>query len=126
MPYAIPAVSRRTFLTASTVAATLAAVPAAAAAVAPAAPLAIASHARAVPTDWAGASVVLSGDYTQRLRQLRSALSGAVGGQIALYLDGADAVLFDVANMDCKPQFRVSDAAILFPATGAASGVAGA
>lgn len=103
---ALPAISRRTFLSVSTVAGVATAVPAAAAVLAPSGPLAIASHHKGVPADWQGAAVVLSGDYSQRLAQVREALAISVGREVALFLDGADAVLFDIANIDRRATLR--------------------
>lgn len=59
MPPAIPAMSRRTFLSVSTVATVATAVPAAAAVIGTAGPLAIASRRNAVPAHWTGPVVVL-------------------------------------------------------------------
>lgn len=124
MPPAIPAMSRRTFLSVSTVATVATAVPAAAAVIGTAGPLAIASRRNAVPADWTGPVVVLSGDYSQRLAQMREAVGGAVGREIALYLDGADAVLFDIANMDQRARLRPVLAPNPPKATRPATGVA--
>lgn len=103
---AVPAMSRRTFLSVSTVAGVATAVPAAAAVLGRSGPLAIASHRKGIPTDWQGATVVLAGDYSQRLAQVREALASSVGREVALFLDGADAVLFDIANIDRRATLR--------------------
>jgi hypothetical protein len=103
---ALPAISRRTFLSASTVAGVATAVPAAAAVLRPSGPLAIASYRGAIPADWQGGIMVLTGDYSQRLAQVREALTGSVGREVALFLDGADTVLFDIANIDRRATLR--------------------
>lgn len=100
------AMSRRTFLTATSLATVATAMPAAAAALVRQRPLALASHRSGVPADWSGAVVVLTGGYTQRLASVRRAIASAAGGPVTLFLDGADSVLFDIAAIDARPHLR--------------------
>jgi len=106
MLLASAAMSRRTFLTATSLATVATAMPAAAAALVRQQPLALASHRSAVPADWTGTVVVLSGDYTQRLASVRRAVVSAAGGPLTLFLDGADSVLFDIAAIDTRLHLR--------------------
>lgn len=121
MPPAISAMNRRTFLSVSTVATVATAVPAAAAAVIGATDaLAIASRRSIVPADWPGAVLVLSGDYSHRLAQVRKAIGGAVGREVTLFLDSADGVLFDIANFDQRAHLRPVLAAPTFAGSNSA------
>ncbi len=106
MPDALSAISRRTFLSVSTLAGAAVAAPLAATTIARSGPLAIASRPTAIPADWQGTASVLAGDYSQRLTQLRDALATNVGRDITLFLDGADEVLFDIANIDRRATLR--------------------
>jgi hypothetical protein len=69
-------------------------------------PLALASDRSAVPADWSGAVVVLSGDYARRLASVRRAIASTAGGPVTPFLDGADSVLFDIAAIDARPNLR--------------------
>lgn len=108
MSDALPAISRRTFISVSTLAGAVAATPLAASTIARSGPLAIASRSAVITADWPGSATVLAGDYAQRLSQLRTALSSSVGREVALFLDGADEVLFDIAHIDQRPHLRVA------------------
>lgn len=105
-PETITAIDRRTFLSLGTVASLAAAAPVAMAATG--GPVAIASGRDALPAGWTGPVTVLSGDYTRRLGQIREALRGAVGREVALFLDGADMALFDAAHFDQRPHLRAA------------------
>lgn len=106
MKPALPCLSRRTFLSASTVAALATAAPATAAVMLRSGPIALVSNRAALPQDWRGQVVVLSGDYSGRLAQMHEALSMHGGRDVVLFLDGADSVLFDIANMDQRARVR--------------------
>src|SRR3990167_2217199 len=90
MSDALPAISRRTFISVSTLAGVATAAPLAASTIAWSGPLAIASPRSAIPAGWQGSATVLAGDYFQRLGQIRIALATSVGRKLALFLDGAD------------------------------------
>lgn len=120
MSSAISSMSRRSFLAASTVITLAAAVPAAASVMAGSGPVALASSRAAVPQGWQGPVVVLAGDYLHRLAQLRATLSDHAGREVILCLDGADSVLFDIANTDR----RAGTGAAVLPAHRSLSGVA--
>lgn len=111
MPLASAAMSRRTFLTVSSIATVATAMPAAAAVLGTRPPLALASHRHAVPADWSGQVVVLTSDYSHRLAAVRRAVANAAGAPVALFLDGADTVLFEIAAIDVRPHLRPSVAA---------------
>lgn len=106
MSDALPAISRRTFISVSTLAGAVAAAPLAASTIARSGPMAIASRPTAIPADWSGSATLLAGDYSQRLTQLRTTLAANVGRKVALFLDGADEVLFDIANIDRRARLR--------------------
>lgn len=100
------AMSRRTFLSVSSVATVATAMPAAATTLCAPETLALASRRGAVPMDWSGPVMVLSGDYSARLAAVRDAMTRAAGRPVSLFLDGADAVLFDIATLDQRPHLR--------------------
>lgn len=100
MAPAIPVISRRAFLSASASVALASAAPAFAATLANPGPLALASTRAAVPANWSGPTMILTGDYMARLEQMRAALAAPGSGEVSLFLDAADAVLFDIANHD--------------------------
>jgi hypothetical protein len=89
--------TRRRFLSTSALAGLAAATPVLA--MAPAGtPLALASTRHALPPGWHGAVLVLTGDYLARLGQMHHLLAARGGTDLHLYLDDADAVLFDIAR----------------------------
>ncbi|KHS48090.1 MULTISPECIES: hypothetical protein [Novosphingobium] len=116
MSDALPAISRRTFISVSTLAGVATAAPLAASTIAWSGPLAIASQRSAIPAGWQGSATVLAGDYFQRLGQIRIALATSVGRKLALFLDGADEALFDIALIDRRATLRP----VVLPAGGVA------
>lgn len=92
--------TRRTFLSASALATLATAVPAAAAGWARIAPIALASHAGALPAGWSGQAILLKGSYLARLSQIRAAIARHGAVHLTPFLDADDAVLLDIARHD--------------------------
>jgi hypothetical protein len=109
MTAAIQGWSRRTFLSATTLASLSATVPVSATMLRGEPGLAILSASHMRPPSWAGPSLVLSGDLRQRLGQLREGLERHRPRQVRLFLDDADQVLFDIVTRDLKAGVQTAE-----------------